>query len=254
MIRTVIVDDEPLARDRIRSLLEVELDIEIVAECRNGREAVSAIQECAPDLVFLDIQMPEMDGFDVIAEIDPGKMPVIVFVTAYDQYAIQAFSVHALDYLLKPFDQRRFREAIGRARESLKDRATQAINERLLALLEEVESRRRIVSRFVVRTDGRIVFVRAKDVECIEATGNYMQLYVGKNVFTIRDTMAKLESKLDTSVFVRVHRSWIVNIEKIQELQSWFNGSYMVILQGGRKVHASRRFRKRIEELIGPES
>ncbi len=249
MIRTLIVDDEPLARERIRGLLASEPDVELVGEARDGREAVSAIESARPDLVFLDVQMPEMDGFAVLEEVS-SSLPLVVFVTAYDRYALQAFEVHALDYLLKPFDGRRFREALERARAYLAGRTIEDVNRRVLALLERLQARRATLNRFVVRSGGRIRFVRARDVDCIEATGNYMRLHVGGEAHLIRETMASLEAKLDPERFVRVHRSWIVNVERIAELQPWFHGSYLVVLPGGRRIHVSRTFRQRIEALL----
>lgn len=251
-IRVLIVDDEPLARERVRALLAAETDIQVVGEARDGREAVAAIESLRPDLLFLDVQMPELDGFGVLDELSPSELPLVVFVTAYDQYALQAFAVHALDYLLKPFDARRFRQALGRARAQLANRGGEEVNQRVLALLEHLQSQRPVLTRFVVRTSTRILLVRARDVECIEATGNYMRLHVGKDAHLIRETMASLEARLDPARFVRVHRSWIVNVEKIAELQPWFHGTYLVVLASGTRIHVSRSFQERIEALLAP--
>jgi two-component system LytT family response regulator len=239
-IRTLIVDDEPLARGRIRDLLAGEADVEVVGECRDGAEAVRALRELRPELVFLDVQMPEMDGFEALAEVAHEPLPLVIFVTAYDQFAIKAFEVHALDYLLKPFDAARFARALARAREHLSQRK-----------LEELEAHRQRLSRFVVRSGGRISFVKAREVDCIEATGNYMRLHVGKESFLVRETMAELEAKLDPARFVRVHRSWIVNLDRVVELQSWFHGGYLALLPGDRRIPVSRRFRDRLDALLG---
>ncbi|HUK13676.1 MAG TPA: response regulator [Thermoanaerobaculaceae bacterium] len=248
-VRTVIVDDEPLARERLRQLLAREPDVELVGECRDGAEAVAVLRELKPDLVFLDVQMPELDGFEVLAELGPAALPRVVFVTAYDQYAIRAFEVHALDYLLKPFDQARFSRALGRAREDLRSRGD-PVDARLLALLEQLEAQRQHLGRFVVRADDRIFFVRARDVECVEATGNYMVLHVGADSYPIRETMTNLERRLDPAHFVRVHRSFIINLERTRELEAWFHGGYVAVLASGRRVHVSRKFRDRVDALL----
>lgn len=250
--RAIIVDDEPLARERIRQLLASEADVEVVAECRDGHEAVAAVRELDPDLAFLDIQMPEMDGFDVLAELAGNRLPVIVFVTAYDQYALRAFEVHAIDYLLKPFDARRFRDALGRAREQVAARGAAAINQRMAGLLDDLQARRRYLQRFVVRTAGRILFVSAREVEAIEADGNYMRLYGDRDAYLIRDTMEGLAAKLDPQRFLRVHRSWIVNVDHIQELQSWFQGGWVVVLRRGRRIHVGRRYHEALSGLLEP--
>lgn len=249
-IRALIVDDEPLARQRIRSLLASEPDVEIARECRDGEEALAAILDSPPDLLFLDVQMPVMDGFEVLARLGPGRMPVVIFVTAYDQYALKAFDVHALDYLLKPFDQERFQEALGRARQALEHLADGKLERRILALLAERDEGRAALDRFVVRESGRIFFVKASDVDCIEATRNYVTLFAGKETHAVRQTMAQLEEKLDRRKFVRVHRSWIVNVERIRELQPWFNGTYVVITQGGKRLRTSRSFRENVDALL----
>jgi len=249
-IRALIVDDEPLARERIRQLLSGETGVEVAGECRNGAEALAAIRAGAPDLVFLDIQMPEMDGFEVLAELDPARLPALVFVTAYDQYALKAFDLHAVDYLLKPFDGKRFREALGRARDRLAARDSADVGRRVLALLSDVQQRRRYLRRFAVRSAGRVVLVPARDVEAIEADGNYMRLHCAGQSHTIRETMDELVGSLDPQRFIRVHRSWVVNVDQIQELQSWFHGAHSLVLRHGRRVPVGRKYTEVIAGLL----
>src|SRR6186997_1494863 len=214
-IRTLIVDDEPLARRNLRLLLEQDSQIEILEECRNGREAVKAINTLSPDLIFLDIQMPEMDGFDVLAHVGPEQIQAIIFVTAFDQYALKAFDVHALDYLLKPFDDERFARALERAKSS----------KRLFALLEERESERKgstqeekYLTRLMIKASNRMVLLKVGDIDFIEADGNYAKLHVGRKAHLLREKMHDLEGRLDPGKFVRIHRSVIVNLDRIKEM------------------------------------
>lgn len=251
-ILTLIVDDEPLARQRIRYLLANEPDILVTGECGDGEEALDALRETAPDLLFLDVQMPVKDGFEVLADVDPGRMPVIVFVTAYDQYALRAFEVHALDYLLKPFDEERFKAALGRARSELEQRSSENFEKKILALVGEREERQERLRRFVVRESGRIFFVKVSEVDCIEAARNYATLHTATKSHLIRETMADLEKRLDPRQFVRIHRSLIVNVERIRELQPWFNGAYVVIMQGGKRLTSSRSSKKNLEAILMP--
>jgi two-component system, LytTR family, response regulator len=249
-IRTLIADDEPLARQRVRHLLADEPDILVTGECRDGGEALDALRETGPDLLFLDVQMPVKDGFEVLAELGPGRMPVVVFVTAYDQYALKAFDVHALDYLLKPFDEERFKGALGRARRAIEQRAGVTLEKKILSLLGDREDERGRLRRFVVRESGRIFFIHANDVDCIEASRNYATLYTGTKSHMIRETMAELEKRLDPRRFVRVHRSWIVNVERIREIQPWFSGAFVMIMQGGKRLTSSRSFKENVEAII----
>lgn len=249
-IRTLIVDDEPLARERLRTLLADEADIEIVGECGDGRRAVAAIRKHRPDLVFLDVQMPELDGFGVLRAVGAQNLPTVVFVTAYDKYALKAFEVHALDYLLKPFDRDRFDRALDRARRELR-RGTGELNERVLHLLEEAGAKPRFLERLVVKTAGRVYFLRAEEIDWFEAAGNYVKLHAGKDEHLIRETMANLEDQLNPKKFVRIHRSTIVQIERIKELQPWFHGDYVVLLRDGTKLTLSRSYRDRLENLLG---
>jgi two-component system, LytTR family, response regulator len=249
-LKAIVVDDEPLARERIRRLLEPETDIEVVAECADGREAVEAIEAAKPDILFLDIQMPELDGFAVLEAVGAERMPAVVFVTAYDQYALRAFESHALDYLLKPYDQERFQRALQRARAQVRRERSGELDERLRSLLGSLGSRSGYLERIVVRTGARLVFLRVDEIDWMDAEGNYIRLHVGKRSHLLRETMASMESKLDPARFMRIHRSTIVNIDRIKELESLFQGEYVVILQDGTKLTSSRGYRDRLRELL----
>ena len=259
-IRTLIVDDEPLARRNLRVLLEDDPQIEIVEECRNGREAVKAINSLSPDLIFLDIQMPEWDGFDVLARVDPERIHAIIFVTAFDQYALKAFEVHALDDLLKPFDDERFAYALRRAKSQIEAREINRVSKRLLTLLEERELHRQsgddsmgeksYLTRLMVKASGRVVLLKVGDIDFIEADGNYAKLHVGRKAHLLREKMHDLEGRLDPAQFVRIHRSVIVNLDRIKELHPHFNGDYIVILEDGRQLRLSRTRRENLEARL----
>jgi two-component system LytT family response regulator len=248
-IQALIVDDEPLARKKIRLLLEHEMDIEIIGECVNGPKAVVAIEKHQPDLLFLDVQMPGLDGFGVLQAIRPEQWPVIIFVTAYDEYALRAFEVHALDYLLKPFDQARFQTALTRARAQL-HRAPD-FNQQLRALLKDFKPEPKSLERLVIKTAGRVYFVSVSELDWIEAADNYVRLHTGSETHLLRETMNALETKLDPARFVRIHRSTIVNLERIKEMKPWFHGEYIVILRDGTQLTLSRRYRERLNGLLG---
>jgi two-component system LytT family response regulator len=255
-LRVIIVDDEPLARERLHDLLALESDIDIIGECADGRQAISAIRELAPDLVFLDVQMPELDGFGVLEELGPETTPVVVFVTAYDQYALRAFEVHALDYLLKPFDRDRFRKAIARARQLISGDDTDAFRSRVIQLLSEIHVTPRTdtpqhLARMMVRTGGRVYFVRAADVDWIEAAGNYVRLHTGAESHVIRDSLSALETKLDPASFARIHRSTMVNLERVKQLEPLFHGDYTVVLHDGTRLTLSRFYRDAVETKLG---
>lgn len=246
-LRVVLVDDEPLARERLRSLLETEADVELVAECADGVEAVAAVRSGRPDLVFLDVQMPGMDGFEVLDALDPATLPAVVFVTAYDRYALKAFDVHAVDYLLKPFDRQRFASALERARLDL--RADDA-GRRILALVADLRRERRPQQRIVVKAAGRVFFLRPPEIDWMEAAGNYVRLHVGKKSYLVRETMKGLEDRLDPDTFVRIHRSRIVNLDRVRELQPWFHGEHLIVLTTGEQLTTSRRHSVRLQELL----
>jgi two-component system LytT family response regulator len=250
-IRALIVDDEPLARQRICTLLEAEPDVQIVGECTDGRQAVAAIEKLRPDLMFLDVQMPALDGFGVLDAVDTDDLPIVIFVTAYDSYAIRAFEVHALDYLLKPFDRERFRKALERAREQFARQQNAGSRKQLRELLHDVKAERKPLERLVIKTAGRVFFLRADEIDWIEAAGNYLRLHVGSETHLLRETMNSVETRLDADKFMRIHRSTIVNIERIKELQPWFHGDYVVILRNGTQLPLSRSYRQKMHELLG---
>jgi two-component system LytT family response regulator len=250
-IRTLVVDDEPIARSKLLALLKQEPDLSVVAECSNGAAAVAAIEQTAPDLVFLDIQMPEMNGFQVVRTVGVDRMPVVVFVTAYDEYALDAFEVHAVDYLLKPFSADRLKVAVTHARGLVEQRRASTLNDQLLAILPEGlrPSGRR--DRIVVKSNGRIYFVRTSDVDWCEAAGNYVRLHVGEAEHLVRETMTRFQACLDPRQFVRIHRSAIVNVDRIQELRPSSNGEYVVIMRSGRRLTLSRGHREALRARLG---
>jgi two-component system LytT family response regulator len=249
--RVLIADDEPLARERLRMLLDTEAWIEVVGEAQDGAAAVEAIERLKPDLVFLDVQMPGSTGFDVIQAVGADRMPFVVFVTAYDRYALRAFDVHALDYLLKPFDRDRFRQALGRARHQLEQKTGTDLERRLLALVQDLKPPSHRLDRFVVKSGGRVFFVRTDEIDWIEAAGNYVKLHVGTDTHLFRETMNAVESQIDPDLFFRIHRSYIVNIERVRELQPWFNGEYVVFLKNGTRLTLSRGYREKLQERVG---
>jgi two-component system, LytTR family, response regulator len=249
----LIVDDEPLARSKLASFLSAAPDIELLGEFGSGLEALQFMQQTTPDILWLDIQMPEMTGFELLENLE-GKPPVVIFVTAYDQYAVQAFEVHAADYLLKPYDRERFQKALARARELVPQRDTDdALSQRLLHLLEDLKTRAapKHLSRIITKTNGRIRLLRAEDIDWIEAEGNYVRLHTGNESHLLRETMSGLEQKLDATRFVRIHRSTMINIEQVKELQPWFRGDFVVILKSTKQLTLSRGYRDRLETLLG---
>lgn len=250
-IRALIADDEPLARERLKMLLAPEDWLHVIEECSDGISAVAAIEKLRPDLVFLDVQMPGATGFDVIEAIGADKMPFVVFVTAYDKYAIKAFDVHAVDYLLKPFDRERFSQALVRARQQLEQRSSGELERRLLELVQDLKPVHQKLDRFVIKAGGRVFFVRAEEIDWIEAAGNYVKLHVGSEAHLFRETMNALEARLNADTFYRVHRSHIVNIERVRELQPWFNGEYVVVLRNGTRLPLSRGYRDKLQEQLG---
>lgn len=252
-IRALIVDDEAPARTRIRRLLQAEVDFEIVGECANGRQAIECIQRDKPDLVFLDVQMPRVNGFDVCEGVAAagGAVPLVIFVTAYDQYALKAFEVHAIDYLLKPFDADRLRKSLDHARAQLARRPDEPLAPRLAALLEDLRPGFKKPDRLVIKEDGRIVFVPTSAIEWLEADGNYVRLHAGKETHYFRETLAGLESQLPAEKFARISRSVIVNLDRVKELQPKFYGDYLVVLHNGEKLTLSRNYRGRLEKSLG---
>jgi two-component system, LytTR family, response regulator len=243
-LQAIIVDDESPARDRVRDLLTNEPDISIAAECANGREAIAAVSTRRPDLLFLDIQMPQVNGFDVLRALPEKPLPAVIFTTAYDQHALAAFEVHALDYLLKPFKQTRFKAALQRAREHLHKRDAGDTDTRILALLERLRPAQTHTTRFVIKTASRVVIVKASDIDWIESAANYALLHVGEKTHLLRETMRALEEQLSPSQFLRVSRSTIVNIERIKELQPMMKGEYIVTLHNGKQLTMTRGIRE----------
>ena len=249
MIRVLIVDDEPIARRGVRQQLRSEPDLEVIAECGDGAAAIDAITELAPDLVFLDIQMPEVGGFDVVEAIGVARMPAVVFVTAYDEHALRAFDVHAVDYVLKPIDRHRFRTAVERARRRLV-RAPGEIDRRIAAALGELgRPAQDYAKRLAIKGDGRVFLVDVDEVDRLEAAGNYVEVHSGARRHLMRETMVSLEARLDRARFVRVSRSSIVNADRVRELQPMFNGDFVVVLRDGTKVAGSRRYRAALDVL-----
>jgi two-component system, LytTR family, response regulator len=244
-IRALIVDDEPLARRGVRARLEGEEDVEIAGECRNGREAVSAIRRLAPDLVFLDLQMPGLDGFGVVRQVGASSMPMVIFVTAHDQHAIRAFEVEAVDYLLKPIDDGRFRAALQRARTRLGERSDGSLGRRLAALLGGPAAQ-----RIAVRDRGRIVLIGPREIDSVQSEGDYASIRVADKTYLVRETMTAMETRLGAG-FVRIHRSAIVNVARIRELRPQGGGEFVVVLQSGLELRASRGYADRVRGLIG---
>jgi two-component system LytT family response regulator len=249
-LRVVIVDDEPLVRRGLRTLLEQETDITIVAEARNGIEALDAITEHVPSIVFLDVQMPGMDGFEVLARIPTATRPAIIFVTAFDEYAIRAFDVHAVDYLLKPFDAARVAVALDRAR--ARQRASTPVDDqRWDALLSQLKSVRRFADRLLLKDGEKVVVVLVADIDWIEAADNYVKVHARNARYKVRQTIKALESQLDPAQFARAHRSAIVNLERVRSLDPMAAGEYLLTLSTGDKLTLSRgyrdSFRKKLE-------
>jgi two-component system, LytTR family, response regulator len=253
-IRTLIVDDEPAARDGMRHLLAADPEIVLAGECSNGREAAAAIRDTAPDLVFLDVQMPGLDGFGVLREVGVDRAPAVVFVTAFDQYALRAFDVNALDYLLKPFTDDRFRQSLERAKQLVRQGRLGDLSRKLAALLDHDEpapARPRYLDRLVVKSGGKVTLLPVGEIEWIDAEGDYVRIHVGKTWHLLRETMKNLEDQLDSARFVRIHRSTIVNLEKVKELQPFFRGEYVVVLHNGTTLKLSRGYRDNLEARLG---
>ena len=250
-VRVLIVDDEAVARRRIRRLLAAEPDVAVVGECADGASALKAIAAGKPDIAFLDVQMPELDGFDVVQSVAAGERPAIVFVTAFDRYALRAFDVHAIDYLLKPFTRERFRTALSRARERVDRRGA---GDELSALFDHLRARRRYPARVAVRVADRFVVVDWRDVDWIAAADNYVTLHVGPRELLLRDTLASIEQQLDPDRFVRIHRSAIVQLDRIAELRPATHGDVDVVLRGGATLTLSRTWRDRVQRLFGPQT
>ncbi len=254
-IRTLIVDDELAAREGIRHLLAADPEIVVAGECANGRDAAAAIRDGAPDLVFLDVQMPELDGFEVLREVGVERAPAVVFVTAFDHYALRAFDVHAIDYLLKPFTDERFRQSLERAKQQVRHGRLGELSQKLAALLGPGEpsraARPRFLDRLLVKSGGKVTLLPVGEIDWIDAEGDYVRIHVGKTWHLLRETMKNLEGQLDPTRFVRIHRSTIVNLEKVKELQPFFRGEYVVVLHTGATLKLSRGYRETLEARLG---
>ncbi len=274
-IRVLVVDDEPIARRRVRRMLRLEPDVDVIDEVGSGSEAIEAIRKERPDLVLLDVQMPDVDGFRVVDALGAEAMPPTIFVTAFNEYAVRAFDVNAIDYLLKPYDPERFRSAFQRARSHMERVSSAEQGRKIRALLEQVigddrtsaaladrgpasapngmgapPPRVRFLDRLMVKHDGRVSFVKVSDVDWFEASGNYVRVHVGKGSHLIRETMHHIEAQLEPSMFVRIHRAVIVNIDRIKELQPWFAGDYVVLLRDGRQLKLSRTYREHLQSRM----
>jgi len=249
-LRALIVDDEALARTALVRLLKRERDVSLIGQCDDGESAVQTIRQAQPDIVFLDVQMPEMDGFQVVEAIGAERMPVTIFVTAFDRYAIRAFDANAVDYLLKPFAPDRLTRALARARERCLGKQDKEASQRLFSLLDS-RLQSDYAQRLAVATGGRIVFVPVADIDWIEAEGNYARLHVSRKAFDVRETLQALMEKLDPREFIRIHRSTIVNARRIREVQPWFQGSHIVVLQSGEELRMSRYQREAVDRLLG---
>ncbi len=258
-VRTLIVDDEPAARRGIRLLLERDPAVEIVGEAAGGAEAAEIIKRDKPDLVFLDVQMPGCDGFEALSKLDPATSPAVVFVTAYDEHALRAFEVNAVDYLLKPYDDARFAAALQRAKQAVRQREADTVNSRLTQLLDYLQHDpgRAVAAkedapgdRILLKSSGEIFFLKADEIDWIEAEGDYMKFHVAGRAHLMRETMARLEARLDPKRFIRIHRSTIVNIDRMRKLSPSFAGEYAVILHDGTKLKLSRGYHERIGALL----
>jgi two-component system LytT family response regulator len=251
-IRAMIVDDEPLGREAVRALLSADEGIELVGEASDGLQAIADIQALRPELVFLDIQMPECDGFAVLEALPEESLPVVVFVTAYDKYALDAFAVHALDYLLKPIDPARFRAALERVKGAIGKGTGEAasVNEQLRRFVAELHERSRYRERIVVKAHGKLLLFKVDEIDWIESAGDYVNLRVRGEQHLLRETMTQVEQKLDPARFLRIHRSTIVNVDRVKELELLFQGQYLVRLKDGSRLTASRSYKKQIDQLL----
>jgi two-component system, LytTR family, response regulator len=258
-IRAIIVDDEPTARRGVRLLLDRDPAVEVVGEASGGAEAAELIRRERPDLAFMDVQMPGCDGFEVLNKIGPGTVPAVVFITAYDEHALRAFEVNAIDYLLKPYDDVRFEAALQRAKHEIRRRQVENVNSRLVQLLDYLQrtapppataEAEKFTDRIMLKSSGEILFLKLNEIDWIEAEGDYMKFHVNGRAHLMRETMVRLEARLDPKQFIRIHRSTIVNLDRVQKLSPSFAGEYAVILRDGTKLKLSRGFHERISTLL----
>lgn len=250
-LRVLIADDEPLARGRLRELLLAEQDVRLVGECSSGKETLNAVGKESPHLLLLDIRMPEMDGFEVVRALGTNRLPIIVFVTAYDQYALRAFDACAVDYLLKPFDCERFREALRRAREMVKVGGSRQSAAEILDVVAALKAPPKSIERFAVRSGGRVVFVKAREIEWIQSADNYAELHLGNTVHLLRQSLGALEQQLPPNSFLRISRSVIVNLDRVKELRPKSHGDFVIVLRDGTRFPGSRNYRAGLPMLSG---
>ena len=248
-MRVIIADDESLARDKLRLMLGSEPGVQIVAECGNGAETLEALSNYKPDLLFLDIKMPDLDGFEVLNKTAEAQMPIVIFTTAYDQHAVKAFEAHALDYLLKPFDYERLHQALDRARNELLKANDREATQRILQYLSDARPTS-AGRRLIVRAGGRVVFLSFDEIDWVEAAANYVRIYVGRQGYLLRRGIGEIADRLDPLQFIRIHRSAIVNVQKIKELQPVNSGEYIVVLKDGKELSCSRGYRSGLQQLI----
>jgi two-component system, LytTR family, response regulator len=253
-IRVIIADDEALARRKLRIFLASEPGVHVVAESRDGKQTLEALKDYKPDLLLLDVQMPDADGFQVLKAIPENEMPFVIFTTAYDHYAIRAFEAHAMDYLLKPFDRDRLHQAIERTRMELLKAHDHELTHKILNLLSNVKENRPVDRRLIVKAGGRVIFLDLDEIDWVEAAANYVKLNVGKDSYLLREAISRLAERLDPSQFVRIHRSTIVNVRKIKELQPCNSGEYIVVLKSGKELSCSRGHRTGLQQLIEQNS
>jgi two-component system LytT family response regulator len=255
-IRALIVDDEPLARQRIRMLAQDEPDLDIIGDCASSADALAAIERDPPDLLFLDVQMPEIDGFELLQKLPRERLPLVVFTTAYDKHAVRAFEAHALDYLLKPFQPERFRAAVARAHEHLANKQASSAARGLLELLAARQSSSALptasqcLTRLTIKSDDRVIVIKTADIDSIESAGNYVAVNVGKEAHILRETLNALESQLDPEKFLRVSRSAIVNLDRVKELQPMFKGEHIIVLQNGKRITMTRGMLREVEQAL----
>jgi two-component system, LytTR family, response regulator len=248
-IRALIADDEPLAREWVRSAVAEDPELEVIGEAGDGFEAAEAIRRLQPDLVFLDVQMPGLDGFGVLEALSPEEIPAVVFVTAFDQYAVRAFEAQAVDYLMKPFSRERVEEAVRRVRELVKGKSLEDFRESIAKIVEKIRRDRSYPEWVLLKADGKNVFVKVRDIDWIESSRNNVRIHVGPTLYLLHETTTAIASRLDPKRFLRIHRSAIVNIERIKELHPWFNGDYAVILRDGTQLTLSASYRDRLREF-----
>jgi two-component system, LytTR family, response regulator len=252
-IRVLIVGNDPPARQKLREVIQTQPEMKAVGECANGIEVLTLIKEQPVDLMVLDIEMPEANGFAALEIIPQEQLPAVIFITTHERYALRAFDFNAVDFLLKPFDRERFEKALLRARKQLLHESSHILDRQMFFILRALKARPEYAERFIVKSNGHMFFIRTDDIDWIEAEGNYVSLHSGKESHLLRETISALESQLDPKKFMRVHRSTIVNLDRVKELQSWFHGDYRIIMRNGKELMLSRSYRDRLNGLFGRE-